>query len=205
MVKASWKLVRVPAFFLQMLSSKKPENLCGLELNSKAVEESKRQGLNVINETIQIFANEHSEKFDYVCAFQVLEHINDIRGFILSCLQVLKPGGKLIFAVPNNNPYLYKHDFYHPLNLPPHHAGLWDVATFSNLPNFFPIILKSLSVEPLTDYKKWYLTQVNFLQEKGSMLSGILSVVPRPVYKLSLKMLRHFIKGRNLLVEFEKK
>ena len=110
----------------------------------------------------------------------------------------------MIVCVPNNNPYLYKHDFYHTLNLPPHHAGLWNKEAFGNLPRFFPMKVRSIRIEPLQDYKLWYQTQVNYYKEKGSGLSTLLSIIPRPVYKAPLILLRNYIEGRNILVEFVK-
>jgi hypothetical protein len=90
------------------------------------------------------------------------------------------------------------------LNLPPHHAGLWNREAFSNLPRFFPMKVRSIRIEPLQDYKLWYQTQVNYYKEKGSGLSGLLSVIPRTVYKAPLILLRNYIEGRNILVEFVK-
>ncbi len=152
--------------FLQKLSNKKCERLCGLELNSAAVARAISKGLNVIDSTIEEFSKENPGSFDVVCALQVLEHISDIHSFLTASLRILKPGAKLIFCVPNNNPYLYKHDFFHTLNLPPHHAGLWNKEAFSRLPDFFPVRLNSVHIEPLTDYKKWYIAQIDLLQNE---------------------------------------
>lgn len=178
--------------------------LCGLELNTKTVENSKAQGLNVINATIEDFARENAGTFDVAYALQVLEHVTDVRSFLTASLEVLKPGGRLILCVPHNNPYLYRHDFYHTLNLPPHHAGLWDKASFSKLPDFFAMRLNNVFIEPLTDYKEWYQTQVRYLKENNNSSFRLLSAIPAPIYKNGLKLLRNFIEGRNILVEFVK-
>jgi SAM-dependent methyltransferase len=191
--------------FLQLAEQKiKKVRLRGIELNTKAVAEARARGFDVIAETIEEFAKENSERFDVVCSMQVLEHITDVRSFILASLRALKKGGRMIVCVPNNNPYLYRHDFYHTLNLPPHHAGLWNKEAFSNLPHYFPMKLGTIRIEPLQDYKLWYQTQVNYYKEKGSVLSGFLSLIPRPVYKAPLILLRNYIEGRNILVEFAK-
>jgi 2-polyprenyl-3-methyl-5-hydroxy-6-metoxy-1,4-benzoquinol methylase len=191
--------------FLQLAARKvKNVRLRGIELNTKAVTEARAKGLDVTAETIEEFAKENTERFDVVCSMQVLEHITEVRSFIESSLQTLKKGGRMIVCVPNNNPYLYKHDFYHTLNLPPHHAGLWNREAFSSLPRFFPMKVRSIRIEPLRDYKLWYQTQVNYYKEKGSGLSTLLSLIPRPVYKAPLILLKNYIEGRNILVEFVK-
>lgn len=178
--------------------------LCGLELNTKAVESSKAQGLNVINATIEDFAKENAGTFDVVYALQVLEHVTDVHSFLTSSLEALKVGGRLILCVPHNNPYLYRHDFFHTLNLPPHHAGLWNKESFSKLPDFFPIRLNGVFIEPLSDYKEWYQAQVRYLKEKNNPLFRILSAIPAPIYKNALRLMKNFMEGRNILVEFVK-
>jgi SAM-dependent methyltransferase len=191
-------------FFMQKLLDKKCTRLSGLELNSKAVADSRAKGLDTVNETIEGFAQKNAGLFDVVCALQVLEHITDVRPFINASLKALKPGGKLIFCVPNNNPYFYRHDIYHTLNLPPHHSGLWNKASFSNLPEFFPMRLKKVHIETFTDYKEWYRAQVNYLREKNSFLAPVLSLLPDRWCKFVLKPIRYLIEGRNILVEYIK-
>ena len=190
--------------FLKNLVQRKTVRVRGIELNSKAVEEAKGKGLDVTNETIEEFAERNEEKYDIVCSMQVLEHVTDVRSFLLSSLRVLRKGGQLIICVPNNNPFLYKHDFFHTLNLPPHHAGLWNKEAFSSLSQFFPMKLNKIQIEPLQDYSKWYRTQIEFYKETRNPLAGVLSLVPRPAYKIPLKLFRSYIEGRNILVEFVK-
>jgi len=66
----------------------------------------------------------HSGVYDLVCAFQVLEHVADPLSFSRDMLRCLKPGGRLVLAlplwpspataIPNN-----------PIALPPHHLTWW--------------------------------------------------------------------------------
>jgi hypothetical protein len=116
----------------------------------------------------------------------------------------LAQGGEVNLCVPNNNPYLYRHDLYHTLNLPPHHSGLWNRESFSKLPDFFPMRMNNIFIEPLSDYKEYYRTQVNYFREKKNPVHRLLSLVPAPIYKNSLRLLRHVMEGRNILVEFIK-
>jgi len=191
-------------FFMKKLQAGKHARLCGLELNTRQVEEAKVNGLNVINETIEDFSVKNAGAFDAVIALQVLEHVPDVHSFINGSLAALKPGGQLIYCVPYNNPYLYRQDFWHTLNLPPHHSGLWDKGSFAQLPEFFPMRLNHVYIEPLSDYKKWYQTQAAHFKETGNPAHRLMSLVPAPIYKNVLRSLRHVMEGRNILVEFIK-
>ena len=96
-------------FFLQKLQTQGTK-CTGLEFNVEAIKVGCEQGLNILKQDICEHSKEYYEKYDVVCAFQVLEHICQVGDFIQAALDCLKPGGKLIIGVPNSNPYLYKYD-----------------------------------------------------------------------------------------------
>lgn len=190
-------------FFLQQLQSLNCE-ITGLELNTKAIKTAQQKGISILNELIEDHVENNREKYDVVCSFQVLEHISDIKGFLNDSLSVLKKGGKLIIGVPHNNPYIYRHDKWHTLNLPPHHAGLWTRGSFEQLPAFFDIKLKSVSIEPIKEYKEWFLAQKKHYATHSPAKAALLGLIPRFVYKRFLKLIRNRINGRNILVMYEK-
>lgn len=190
-------------YFLQQLQSLDC-NITGLELNNKAILTAQEKGITILNELIEDHVIKHKEYYDVVCSFQVLEHIYDIKGFVNASLQALKKGGKLIIGVPHNNPYIYKHDKWHTLNLPPHHAGLWNRASFENLASVFNLRLSRMDVEPLKEHKEWFLAQKEFYSEKSIAKAALLSLIPRFVYKRFLKLISSKIDGRNILVVYEK-
>lgn len=177
----------------------------GLEFNDNAIAICYSKGLTVYKESIQYFAAEKKCSFDAVCFFQVLEHITDIKSFLDAAIFCLKPQGKLIIAVPNNNPFIFKRDIYHTLNLPPHHAGLWNRKAFETLPKHFPIQITEVKVEPMTEYKSWFLVQKEHLKKEKPLFGTFLSLVPRPLYKAALHLFRSKIEGRNIIVTFQKK
>ena len=119
------------------------------------------------------------QRYDIICSFQVLEHVTEVGEFIDACLKCLKPGGLLIYAVPNNNPFLYKHDKFNVLNLPPHHAGLWNKISLLNIEKFFDLTVINYKVEPIDNLKhqiKIILTYKGF--------NRMVHIIKRIPYKL---------------------
>jgi 2-polyprenyl-6-hydroxyphenyl methylase / 3-demethylubiquinone-9 3-methyltransferase len=41
------------------------------------------------------------ERFDLVCAMEVVEHVSDVPGFLASCAEVVRPSGALVLATLN--------------------------------------------------------------------------------------------------------
>jgi SAM-dependent methyltransferase len=111
----------------------KTASVYGLELNETAVWACNRRGLHVYNQLISDHAEYNKETYDMVCAFQVLEHVYDVKDFLDDALKVLKKGGKMVIGVPNSKPYFLGYDKYCTLNLPPHHMGLWNERVFKKL------------------------------------------------------------------------
>ena len=192
-------------FFINLCKKNGITDLTGLELNTAAAAKARQDGIIIYNETIQEYSTKHAEEYDVVCNFQVLEHITDIKSFLESSLHVLKKGGKLIIAVPNNNPYLFEWDDYHTLNLPPHHAGLWDKAVFKNLEKIFPITNTHSFTEPLAEMRHWFTIKINHIKKTNPVKAFFLSLIPAFIFKWYIKSHRESIEGRNILVVFEKK
>ena len=103
-----------------------PESLdyTGLEFNQVAIDKATATGLRVTAEPVQLHAAAHPGTYDVVCHFQVLEHVTDPREFLHACAQAVKPGGKLIVAVPAEDSFLALHRLDW-LNMPPHHVSRW--------------------------------------------------------------------------------
>jgi SAM-dependent methyltransferase len=177
----------------------------GLELNSKAAADCREKGLKVHTELIESFAPSKKDSYDVVCSFQVLEHVIQIKSFIEAALYTLKPGGLLIVSVPNSNPYLFRHDKYHTLNLPPHHSGLWNKQSLQNLATVFPLAVQEIKVKPLEEYKEWYLTQMQHYKTTRPWLYSLMRLIPRPVYKSVLRLFSSSIEGPFITAVYQKK
>jgi len=175
----------------------------GLELNGVAVKNCRDQGLNVENKLIQDDALENSGQYDVVCYFQVLEHITDVGSFLKASVDLLKVGGRLMIGVPNNNPYLFINDRMHTLNLPPHHAGLWNKNSLENLQKIFPLKKIHLEFEPLEEAYSEFIEQWT-TNQKNKFIKKAIIVMRAKAPKILKKFCCKFINGRNIFVVFEK-
>jgi 2-polyprenyl-3-methyl-5-hydroxy-6-metoxy-1,4-benzoquinol methylase len=180
-------------------------NAQGIELNLAAVEVAKKKNLPVENIDLEEFAEKYPLSQDAICSFQVLEHIAQPKKFIELCLEILKPGGKLIFCVPNAESFLkYQSNL---LDMPPHHMTQWTAATFKSLENIFPVKLEKVLKEPLADYHihGYLYSYCNHIRSISPLGRLIFNKYTLPLYQYLLKSgLRNFITGQSIYVEFRK-
>jgi 2-polyprenyl-3-methyl-5-hydroxy-6-metoxy-1,4-benzoquinol methylase len=125
----------------------------GIEFSSKSIELAEKDGVNVIKESIEEHARKLEGSYDVVAAFQVLEHIDGIREFIAACVTCVKPGGKLIIAVPNNEGFI-KNMINNWLNLPPHHINHWNEHSLVKLGEIFNLKTVDIYKEKVTSVHK---------------------------------------------------
>lgn len=116
----------------------------GLDENEKGCRLAQSKGLNVTCAAVADFARLHAGAFDTVTASQVLEHVYDVAGFITALKQLVRPGGRLILSVPNNEPYYVGWTKYEPLNNPPHHIGLWNAASLRRMAEHFGLAVEEV-------------------------------------------------------------
>lgn len=116
----------------------------GIEFSDKAIELAKKDGVNVIKESVNEHAVKFFEFYNVIGIFQVLEHVDQVVPFMQACLSCLKPGGKLIIAVPNNDGFI-KNLSNNWLNIPPHHVNHWNEKSLKQLAD--KLLLKVIKVE----------------------------------------------------------
>lgn len=178
----------------------------GLELNESST--IKKEKFEIVNKYVQDYAKIHSDQFDLVCSYQVLEHIAEVQSFIEANVACLRKGGKLIISVPNNDSYIKNLDSA--LNMPPHHMGLWTKSSLSALTQIFPLTILEIHFEKLKEYHiDGYIWSeryssgnrlVNKIKRKFDVITGNYSIIQTEVLEKC-----ESIMGHTILVVFEKK
>jgi SAM-dependent methyltransferase len=119
----------------------------GLETNPEAVQRARAEGLDVRLAGLDEFAAENAGAFDVVCSFHVLEHLPDVRGFVLAMLRCLKPGGSLVVSVPNRL-RMAEPGVLQPLDCPPHHLSRWHPRQFAEMARLYGLELREVGFDP---------------------------------------------------------
>ena len=189
------------AKYLKYLKDTLNCNVYGLELNIKAAKIAELNGLTVYNSTIEEHAIDNIEKYDVVSFFQVLEHVENPNSFLESAIKTIKKGGKMIVAVPNNDPFYLTYDKYHILNLPPHHMGWWNKQSLSSITQQFDLQLDLIEMQPLQHFKSY---TTSFLSEKFSNYRFLQKVL-YPIMKVFFYINRRNISGATIMAVYTKK
>lgn len=192
--------------FLESLQHEHSSNreLHGLELTEESAIEARQRGIKAFHTLIENHAKDFPEYYDTVCCFQVLEHVSNVKDFLDAALSALKPGGKLIIGVPNNNPYLFKHDRLHTLNLPPHHAGLWNKNSLVSLTKFFPVKVIDVAIEPLFEIKYYWTVQKKYWENTNKFIFKTINLIPQKYISYIHRRFKKIFAGRNIVIVFEK-
>lgn len=138
----------------------------GIDFSSSSCSLAK-EGIEVLNTSLEAFCTPPLRQFDVVVISQVLEHIADPATFIARALTVLKPNGVVIITVPNADSYL-KYNANNLYNSPPHHVGRWTEKALKHLcVNTFHLAHEHTFIEVLQDvhdydYAQAYLDSFGF-------------------------------------------
>lgn len=195
--------------FLQKMQQKGV--LCvGLELNKKAISYGLSKKLTILNKSIQEHAKKNYQKYDVVCSFQVIEHIANIKEFLQASVDVLKPGGRLILSVPNNDSLIFKYYSNMALNMPPHHMGKWNLNSLISLQKKFNLRLEKVFLEPLQSYHVGFFR--SYLEEKFTkellrkygFLPPLMRKIARPFWQFGVKEMSKYIPGHTIMSTYIK-
>jgi SAM-dependent methyltransferase len=77
---------------------------------------------------LDVVTDPPADPVDAVTSFQVLEHVPAPLTFLAQCRDWVRPGGRVLIGVPDQDSYL-GHLSSLPLDLPPHHLSHWSALT----------------------------------------------------------------------------
>jgi 2-polyprenyl-3-methyl-5-hydroxy-6-metoxy-1,4-benzoquinol methylase len=121
----------------------------GIDTNPDARINACDTKVQIFNQSVEEFSVKHSEEFDVVSAFQVVEHLGSVRPFVLAAYRCVKPGGLLVLSVPNRA--RRKDVGFESLDYPPHHLSRWSENQLSVVAQILGGELLSISREPLNN------------------------------------------------------
>lgn len=127
-----------------MENARQVTHIEGIDENQEGCRIAGRKGLNATCSTVANYAKTHPQAFDVVVASQVLEHVYDVAGFVTGLKELVRPGGRIILSVPNNEPYYAGWTKYEPLNNPPHHIGLWNEKSLRKMADHFGLRIEEI-------------------------------------------------------------
>ncbi len=170
----------------------------GLEFSTEAILIAEKQGIKLVNESIEQHALENKNSYDVVCSFQVLEHVEDIHNFVKSSLAALKENGLMLISVPSENSFL-SYSVNDTLNLPPHHISRWKDEVFQHMADLFQLELvavKHQPSEPIHYFQYFYATSHIAIRKllglpiKRVDLTFISKLIKLPSFLISKLLLR---------------
>jgi 2-polyprenyl-3-methyl-5-hydroxy-6-metoxy-1,4-benzoquinol methylase len=89
-------------------------------------------------------------KFNVICLFQVLEHMDNLDSVFNTFNLIIKPGGQLFIGVPNGEKIKFNELNNALLDMPPNHIGRFNKKTFEFLANKFGWDVIDIAIEPFT-------------------------------------------------------
>ena len=117
-------------------------------------------------------------------------------------------------SVPNCEPFAQRFNKYEVLNLPPHHVGLWNYASFSRLADYFQMdftehrYYATRGILPDAYLRSKLMTNVRSIPTRHSILDRIKMLAVAPV-TVPLSTFDYLVRGiRNhtyISVAFQKK
>jgi SAM-dependent methyltransferase len=125
---------------LKKLKEKGYINLTGIE-PGKHAQVSGLEGVELINDFFP--TNQLKEKYELIYSLLVLEHIENPLVFLNHLIEYLQPNGKIIFGVPNCEPYLLEGDlsvFIH------EHFSYFTKESIINLVNQTGLAIEDISI-----------------------------------------------------------
>jgi SAM-dependent methyltransferase len=128
----------------------KKKNILCLEYSQIGVDKIRQEGIEAYSRDFHdlVHDQQFSNKFNIICLFQVLEHMNNLDKVFNTFNLLIKPGGHLFIGVPNGEKIKFNELNGALLDMPPNHIGRFNKQTFEFLANKFGWDIINIAIEP---------------------------------------------------------
>lgn len=171
-------------------------SVTGIELNKAAAGIASQRGIDIVHCDVHEVPDEWLGSFDFVMAFQVVEHVSDPLAFCEKLFSLVKPGGDLHIAVPNRDGFIRHFRSQNVLDLPPHHASRWNSRSLKYLGSKIGARSMRIIRSPLEKvHIDWFLTA--YRRQLGKLA---LNRVSTPLARAFLNVgFRHLMVGHTIV------
>jgi SAM-dependent methyltransferase len=165
------------------------ENILCTEFSDYGRRKIEEFGVNCSLQDFRDISNaEFGGKFDFICMFQVLEHIDRLEFSFQKLNTLLKSGGSLFVSVPNPSRIEFNELHGALLDMPPNHIGRWNRKSFEKIGEKSGFKIIDYNVEkPIFFSMAMEFIVFRFLrksQKSGSLENRILQIQNRHYLKI---------------------
>ena len=140
--------------FIRKLVKKKittKNSITAIEFSTFGKSKINRFGIKCLSLDIKDNKNKLPHKeYDFICLFQVLEHLDNIHKLAARLKKLLSKNGEILIAVPNDKIIKFNELNGALLDMPPNHIGRWSKKTFIKYCDLNNINLLEHKVEPFS-------------------------------------------------------
>lgn len=147
-----------------------------------------KYGISCISDDLKnLDVDEFSDKFNIICMFQVLEHMDQIDEVFKSLNRISKSEARLYIAVPNNKhrEFYDKHRSY--FDIPPTHISRWNIDSFKEAGERFGWIVLKNAYQPQKIFEKLRTFMFNRYHHYEK-ISGRIDKINTPGFNKLLKL-----------------
>ncbi|KPK81461.1 MAG: hypothetical protein AMS27_15460, partial [Bacteroides sp. SM23_62_1] len=131
------------------------EKVMCIEFSDYGRKEILKYGINCISEDLKnINTNKFSIKFDIICMFQVLEHLDRLHVVFENLNKLSNEEALLYIAVPNNKHREFYDEHRSYFDIPPTHISRWNIESFKVLGERYGWIVLNHASQPEKGLKK---------------------------------------------------
>lgn len=137
------------AFIHQMLSEGLAKAVTATEYDESAVAALRRLGGVEVHQG-DFRGRDDMGRYDAICLFQVMEHLDDLDGAFEAFTRLLNPSGELFIGVPNGDRTDSQERLTHFMDMPPVHIGRWTTKAMAAIADRhgFDVVEERLNPRP---------------------------------------------------------